>query len=201
MDAIETLMSEHRMIERVLDALVGFSDEVRRKGTTEKEELAQFVRFARGFADECHHGKEEGVLFTAMVDHGFPKDGGPIAVMLQEHDEGRGLVAILKARAEQGEPWSDADRQEIANVSLGFSHMLRAHIQKEDGILYPMAEQHLPPDALERVGEDCERFEQERTGSGEHERFHALAETFVARYAHTVHPSAQTHGPRGGCCG
>ncbi len=202
MDAIETLMSEHRMIERVLDALVGFSDEVRRKGTTEKEELSRFVRFARGFADECHHGKEEGVLFQAMVEHGFPRDGGPIAVMLHEHDEGRSMIRVLAEHAEQAEPWSDADRQEIASVGFGYAHLLRLHIQKEDGVLYPMAEQHLPPDALARVGEDCETFEAERTGAGEHERLHALAEALVARYAPGAHPPAPGERPhRAGCCG
>lgn len=202
MDAIGTLMSEHRIIESVLDALVAFSDEVRRKGTTEKEELARFVAFVRGFADACHHGKEEGVLFTAMVEHGFPRDGGPIAVMLHEHDQGRALVRILDARAGQPEPWTDADRQEIGEVANGYSEMLRAHIQKEDGVLYPMAEQHLPPEALQRVSEDCERFEAEQTGSGEHERFHALAESLVARYAEAVHPSSAASSPhRAGCCG
>ncbi len=199
MDAIETLMSEHRLIESVLDALVAFADEVRRKGTTEKEELGRFVAFARGFADACHHGKEEGVLFNAMVAHGFPRNGGPIAVMLAEHDEGRGLVGALAARAEQDGPWTDAERQEIATVAFGYADMLRHHIEKEDGVLYPMAAQHLPPEALERVAEDCERFEAERTGSGEHARLHALADALVSRHA------AAAHGPavhrQGGCGG
>jgi hemerythrin-like domain-containing protein len=202
MDAIETLMNEHRLIESVLDALVAFADEVRRKGATEKEELGRFVEFIRGFADACHHGKEEGVLFTAMVEHGFPRNGGPIAMMLHEHDEGRALVGTLRAYAEQPAPWSDADRQEIANASFGFSDLLRSHIQKEDGVLYPMAEEHLPPDVLERVSEDCERFEAEKTGSGEHERFHALAESLVSRYAGTTHPPSGGGRPqRLGCCG
>lgn len=202
MDAIETLMNEHRLIESVLDALVAFTDEVRRKGATEKEELGRFVEFIRGFADACHHGKEEGVLFEAMVQHGFPRHGGPIAVMLQEHDEGRAFVGVLKAHAEQPAAWSDADRQEISDAAFGYSYLLRHHIQKEDGVLYPMAEEHLSPEALERVNEDCERFEAERTGSGEHERFHALAASLVARYAATAHPSPDgSRPPRLGCCG
>lgn len=188
MDAIETLMNEHRTIERVLDALVAFAEEVRRKGTTEKEELARFVTFARQFADACHHGKEEHILFDAMIQHGFPRDGGPIAVMLHDHDQGRGLVGILERRAQQPGPWSDDDRREIADVAGGFSQMLHDHIHKEDAILYPMAEQHLPPDALDRVGADCERFEAERVGSGEHERLHALADELVARHAQSLHP-------------
>lgn len=197
MDAIETLMNEHRVIERVLDALVAFAEEIRRKGTTEKEELARFVAFASSFADTCHHGKEEGVLFTAMVEHGFPRDGGPIAVMLMEHDQGRGFVRSLRTRAEQAESWSDGDRQEIVEAACGYADMLREHIQREDGVLYPMAEQHLPPEALQRVGEDCEIFEAERIGAGEHERLHALADALVARHAGTVHPAPHDHDAHG----
>lgn len=201
MDAIEMLMGEHRIIERVLDGLVGFADEVQRKGSTEKEELARFVRFVREFADAGHHGKEEDILFAAMVEHGFPRNGGPIAVMLQEHDQGRGLVRILRDRAEQDGPWSDADRQEVASVAGGFAGMLRGHIHKEDAILYPMAEQHLPGEALAAVGEACERYERDATRAAHHEALHALAEELIRRHAAAVHPEP-TGAPRGfGCCG
>jgi hemerythrin-like domain-containing protein len=195
MDAIETLMNEHRTIERVLDGLVAFAEDARRRGATEKEELARFVTFAREFADKHHHGKEEGVLFRSMCDHGFPRNGGPIAVMLHEHDEGRALVSILKARSEQEGAWSDADRQEVADVARAFSDMLHAHIHKEDAILYPMAEQHLPPDALQAVSEECERVEE----AGAATALHALADELVQRHAGAVHP--QERRPLGFGCG
>src|SRR5512138_1468732 len=95
MDAIETLMSEHRTIERGIDALAAFADEARRQSTDDKQELARFVEFIRQFADARHHGKEEDILFKAMVEAGFPSQGGPIAVMLQEHDVGRAFVKRL----------------------------------------------------------------------------------------------------------
>ncbi len=200
MDAVETLMNEHRAIERVLDALVAFAEDAVRRGTTEKEELARFVTFVREFADAGHHGKEEDILFKAMVDSGFPRNGGPIAVMLHEHDEGRALVRILRDRAEQPAGWSDADRQEIADVARGYSAMLHAHIHKEDAVLYPMAEQHLAPEVMDRVAEDCARYDGAR--EGDHERLHALGEELVARHAPAVHPSAQgPHGHGFGCCG
>ncbi len=186
MDAIETLMNEHRTIERVLDALVGFAEDAVRRGATDQDELGRFATFVREFADAWHHGKEEDILFAAMVDAGFPRNGGPIAVMLHEHDQGRALVAILKARAEQPAPWTDADRREIVEVARGYSALLHAHIHKEDAVLYPMAEQHLAPEVMDRVAEDCERYEAERLGN--HERLHALAEDLVARHAPAVHP-------------
>ncbi len=199
MDAIETLMTEHRLIESVLDALVGFADEIRRRGSTEREELSRFVTFLRDFADGCHHGKEEGVLFAAMVENGFPRGGGPIAVMLHEHDQGRALIQALRHKAEQPGEWTGEDRQAVAAAANGYATLLHAHIHKEDAVLYPMAEQHLSPEVMERVAEGCERFEAERTGSGEHERLHRLAEELVARHAAIGRPAAPPH--RLGCLG
>ncbi|HEX9290526.1 MAG TPA: hemerythrin domain-containing protein, partial [Anaeromyxobacteraceae bacterium] len=178
-----------------------FTEEVRRKGTTEKEELGRFVTFIREFADTCHHGKEELILFAAMVEHGFPRDGGPIAVMLHEHEQGRGLVRILRDRVAQQQAWSDADRQELAEVASGFATLLRAHIHKEDAILYPMAGQRLSPEALERVSADCEAYEARKTGSGEHERLHRLADDLLARHAPLTRDElTPSHRHAGGCC-
>jgi hemerythrin-like domain-containing protein len=201
MDTIETLMNEHRVIERVLDGLVGFADEVQRKGSTEKDELGRFVTFLREFADACHHGKEEEILFAAMVEHGFPRDGGPVAVMLHEHDQGRGLVGILRERAGQPGPWSDGDRRELSEVAWGFATLLRQHIHKEDAMLYPMAEQHLPPEAMEEVAAACERYEADPARAGKHEALHALADELIRRHAAAVHPDPSP-APRGfGCHG
>ncbi|HLE43851.1 MAG TPA: hemerythrin domain-containing protein [Methylomirabilota bacterium] len=199
MDPIETLMNEHRVIERVLDALEAFADEAQRKGSTEKEELVRFVAFLREFADACHHGKEEDILFRTMIEHGFPANGGPIAVMLHEHDQGRALVRALRGKSEQAAPWSADDLRAVAEAVHGFAGLLHAHIHKEDAVLYPMAEQHLPPEVMARVGAECERYEAEKTGAGEHERFHALAEALVARYAPATHPRAPARGFS--CCG
>ncbi len=194
MDAIETLMNEHRAIERALDALVAFADDAGRRGATEAKELGRFVEFIRKFADACHHGKEEGILFAAMVDHGFPRDGGPIAMMLLEHDRGRALVSMLRKYAEAPGEWSAEDRRQITDAAHAYADLLRAHISKEDAILYPMAERHLPPETMRKVGEDCERFEEQTIGAGEHERLHALAEDLVARHAPTAYPHGHQPG-------
>jgi len=196
MDAIETLMSEHRIIERGIDALTAFADETRRRTTEDKQELARFVEFIRQFADACHHGKEEDILFKAMVEAGFPSQGGPIAAMLHEHDVGRAFVTRLADLAGQAAPWSGEDREALAEAAHGYANLLRQHIQKEDAILYPMAEQHLPPQLMERVDEACERYEQEKTGSGEHERLHRLAEELVARHVPALPRDGSPHAHR-----
>ena len=74
--------------------------------------------------------------------------------------------------------------------------MLRAHIHKEDAILYPMAEQHLPAEAMAEVSLACDRYEGSAAQGGEPDRLRALAEELIRTHAAAVHPPE----PRG-CCG
>jgi len=158
MDAIALLMEEHQLILRTLDALDAFAAKAS-AGADDKQELGRFVRFIRDFADARHHGKEEDILFEAMVASGFPRKAGPIAVMLMDHEAGRARLAVLAEKAAQATPWSDADRTEIVDAARGYSGLLRNHIMREDTILYPMAKHRVPEEAMERVDEECEAFE------------------------------------------
>ncbi len=186
MDAIETLMREHRIIEKVITALVAFAGETQRGAPTDREELARFVGFIRRFADQLHHGKEEDILFRTMGEHGFPTEGGPIAVMLAEHDRGRAYVEALAGPIEGSGPWTAEERDLIANAAAGYASLLRSHIHKEDAILYPMAEQHLPSEALDDVSEACADFDDLPRNVTLHDEMTAVALELVTRHAPAV---------------
>ncbi|HEY3444733.1 MAG TPA: hemerythrin domain-containing protein [Myxococcales bacterium] len=159
MEAIESLMFEHRLIERSLAALEGFTQSLH--GQDGREELGRFVRFLRGYADKLHHGKEEGLLFTRMAEVGFPSDSGPVAVMLHDHDAGRALVTAMDELARRPQPWTEVEAGRVTEAAASFATLLRDHIRKEDRILYPMAEEHLSPQALDALGAAFDRHAEE----------------------------------------
>jgi len=179
---IDMLMQEHRLIERALAALERCGRTLAAGGAVDRSVVRDFGDFFANFADKCHHAKEEDRLFATMVDAGFPRDAGPIGVMLHEHGEGRTHVGALRRIGDVSGPLSADERREVAEHAAAYVPLLRQHILKEDRILYPMAERALPPDAFERMYVDFARFEAEVTGPGEHERFHALAEALVAAF-------------------
>jgi hemerythrin-like domain-containing protein len=181
MRAIEILMSEHRAIEEVIEALLVFSDAARR-GTEDRPELGRFIRFIKEYADGHHHAKEEGVLFEAMVLAGFPRQAGPIGVMLQEHDAGRQYVRALSALADQAGPWTADDRERLSAAARGYGELLRAHIEKEDSILYPMAEQRLSETQAGQVEAGCARADAAAVASGDRAAREQLGRELVARH-------------------
>jgi len=177
--AIESLMQEHRLIERVLDALERFAA-AEPSGPEDREVLGRFVEFFKTFADRCHHGKEEDLLFVELKRHGLPAGPGPVAVMLEEHDVGRELVGRMSAVASGSGPWSEEEAVRLRNAAADFTMMLRLHIQKEDQILYPLALNVLPAEALDDLAARFEKFENETMGAGVHETMHALADSLIA---------------------
>ncbi len=99
MQAIENLMTEHRLIERVLMALETAARRLMAGQPLRAGFFLDATEFLQGFADGCHHWKEETVLFPALIAHGMPSRGGPVAVMLSEHEQGRAFVRALQEAA------------------------------------------------------------------------------------------------------
>lgn len=175
MRAIAVLMEEHRLIERVLDALETAAGALERGEAIRPGFFLDAAEFIAGFADGCHHHKEEDVLFGAIVASGMPANQGPIPVMLGEHEEGRAFTRAMRAAAGRlvaGD--STAARQVVANAR-GYVGLLRDHIGKEDEVLFPMADHILSDDRHEAVLADFARIGREDAKTGAPERFRALA--------------------------
>jgi len=180
MEATEILMEEHRVIERVLDAMETAADRLDRGEAVPARFFTDSADFVAGFADGCHHRKEEDVLFPAMAAAGIPTESGPLGVMLDEHEQGRVFIRGLRGAAlamAAGEP---ATRAVLVAHARGYVALLRAHIAKEDNILFPMADRSIAPGEQARVAADFEHIEHEETGAGVHERYLGLADRLVA---------------------
>jgi hemerythrin-like domain-containing protein len=180
MDAISMLMQEHQLILRALDGLDAFASEVA-GGLEGKAELGRFARFIREFADARHHGKEEDILFVAMVAAGFSRDSGPIGVMLTEHAAGRGHLAVMAEKSAQVAPWNAADRHRVVDAARAYAELLRSHIAKEDAILYPMAQARLTEESLQKVNLACAAFEEKAVAAGG-DALKELGRELVSRY-------------------
>ena len=185
MEATQILMSEHRVIERVIQSLETAAERLEQGDAVRPGFFIDAADFIKGFADGCHQKKEEGVLFKALVQNGMPVQGGPVAVMLYEHEQGRGFTRAMREAAQKLESDPSA-RSAVIENALGYTSLLRQHIQKEDGILFPMADRLLPPEKQEQVREGFEHIEHEDTGEGVHEKYLALAEALEREAANLV---------------
>jgi hemerythrin-like domain-containing protein len=168
----EILSDEHRVIERVLSALEKLT---RLPVSGSVEHWQKALEFFRHFADQCHHFKEEEVLFPAMETHGIPSEGGPIGMMLAEHEEGRAHVKFMSAAVEQFATGSTASEESLLSHARAYLILLREHIQKEDDILFRMADEVITQDEQRQLLRRFEEHEAEAMGAGAHEKYLNIA--------------------------
>lgn len=167
MKSIDRLVAEHDIIERGLDALENAVVRID-SGQSIPDEFSRWApRFFAEFADKCHHAKEEDLLFPLLKERGILEQGGPIGVMLHEHDVGRDCVRRMRESI-QGEEF---DAAKFSAAAKEFIPMLRQHIFKENNILFQMAARVLSETDDVELNHRFSQVEQERELTGLHERY------------------------------
>jgi hemerythrin-like domain-containing protein len=172
--AIDELVNDH---EAILSALAILERMAAASTPVDSRDKLEFIDFLKEFADTCHHGKEEGFLFPSMIAMGVRDQGGPIGVMMSEHELGRDLLRRMShSLSPQGNP------AEFSQAAQDYIRLLRAHIQKENTVLFPLAERALSQDNLASLAEHFEQHEEQVIGHGRHEELHHLLDRLRAKY-------------------
>ncbi len=177
-NSYSVLAREHRLIERVLDALGRISEEARRTKQLNGTAAELAIRFLREFADRAHHSKEEQILFPAITAQGhFPGCG-----LISEHEEGRERVSRMADAAKRAMNGDEEAIQLFVRTARSFSSFLRAHIAKEDECLADVVNATFSRDGHERLLEQFDEMERREVGEGAFERFAAMAQDLETKY-------------------
>ncbi|MCU0849492.1 MAG: hemerythrin domain-containing protein [Spirochaetes bacterium] len=173
MRPVEILMEEHELVLRMLDVMRSVSAKLRTGVDVPDSDLLKILEFIRGFADGCHHSKEEKVFFPALESAGIQKEGGPIGVMLKEHETGRKMAMIMSdSFSSSGQ--SGGLRLRFADAAEKYADLLEHHIEKENGVLFVMAGKIFSLEQQRKITDDFIKIEIEEAGIGVHEKYHGI---------------------------
>jgi len=190
------LSDEHRVIEVVLNCLERLSSEALESGRFDGQAAREILDFLRTFADRCHHGKEENLLFPALTSKGMPREHGPVGVMLHEHEVGRDLIGAMAAQTDAACDGNRAALETFTQHAASYVELLRAHIQKEDNVLFPMAGRILSEAEQHDLLAAYDRVERDHIGAGVHEDYLALARKLADKFGVDRTPLEKSIG----CC-
>lgn len=182
MRATDQLRNEHDAILSMLAILERVCVSLQSKEKVDASHLEEMIDFFRVFADKCHHGKEEAHLFPAMEEAGVPRYGGPLGVMLEEHDAGRGYVRAMSDGVQKYASGDVAGAAQFASSARRYVDLLRRHIDKENSILFPLADRSVAPQKQDELLKEFDRVEREVVGEGKHEEFHRLLQKLQRIY-------------------
>jgi hemerythrin-like domain-containing protein len=184
----ETLEAEHRLIQKVVAGMALLAEALERGGEADVATLESVVEFLRTFADRCHHGKEEALLFPALERRGVPGQGCPLGGLTMEHQKGRAMVRELADAVRAYRERESTAKERLVASLRALAGFYPNHIWREDYLLFPLADKVLTPEDQSDLGEKFEAVERE-VGVEAHERFERLAEQLEARFAMGQHPA------------
>ncbi len=178
MQSTDELVQDHTLIEKVLSALQREIDRAHNTNSISAEFVGKICKFSQAFIDGCHHRKEEVCLFPCLSKCGIPSDEGPVRVMLEEHEMGRMLVKEILGKLDLYIEGSSSV-ESVVDLCERYVELLVQHIQKENGILFPMSDQVLKPrDDEENMM--CYQRKKDEIGNTELARLLARAEELSA---------------------
>lgn len=166
--ATAELRHEHEVILRALAIVERAGERLAAGEPVHEAALGELVGFVRTFADTCHHGKEEAQLFPMLQAKGV---GGVLTPFLEEHEEGRGYLRTLAGGGTAGERAAAARR---------YVALLRDHIERENEVLFPMADEVLSVDEHTQLVARYAEVEERVVGPGAHEKLLATLDGLEA---------------------
>jgi hemerythrin-like domain-containing protein len=171
----QMLEDEHLVIAKVVGAAPMLADRLEAAQLVDVETLWGVVEFMRTFADKCHHGKEEELLFPALANKGIPMQGCPVGALTAEHIRGRVLVKELAEAAEACQRGEPTAQEAVVKSLRGIAALYPNHIWKEDYLLFPLTEKVLSMEEQLSLYQQFELVE-ERVGREVHRRLERFAE-------------------------
>lgn len=161
---IGPMMKEHRKIERMV-ALI--TDEAERlaedeSGEPDPEFIEAALLFMREYADGCHHGKEEDILFVALEECDISDEHQQIMErLLSDHEHGRELSAELERATERYVAGADEAREEIVEALQGLAELYPDHIATEDDNFFIPVMEYFTDEEKEEMMDEMWNFDHE----------------------------------------
>jgi hemerythrin-like domain-containing protein len=134
---IGPLMIEHRLIERMIDVIAKEIIRIEKELRVDPSFIDTVVDFIRIYADKCHHGKEEDILFRELEKKDLKKvDRKVMEELIEEHKRGRKVTRDLHTAKTL---YLDGNQTALANIIYLLKELIEfypKHIEKEDNVFF-----------------------------------------------------------------
>jgi DUF438 domain-containing protein len=140
--------------------------------------VGKLLKYFGEYVEPVHNKKEEDYLFPLIEQRGVPRQGGPLAVMLAEHEQTQAQLADLDNLG-SSYVGGDGDAAGLRRSFAALSDLLKNHYWKENDILFPLAQRVMAPADADAVLAGIAATEA-AAGPDTRARYYALAEEIIS---------------------
>ena len=169
------LMTEHRLIEKMLTIVKQKVLEAEQNKRIDSVFVDTMVDFIKTYADRTHHGKEEEIMFRDLLKKNMgPEDTAMLNDLIDEHRQARKKVREIVEAKEQFLNGDSRSLEIITNTMKWLIDFYPKHIIKEDKVFFPKTEAYFSSEELDRMLEEFREFDRNMI----HEKYQKVVESF-----------------------
>ena len=170
------LMIEHRLIERAIAFMQAEKKRLEEGGDLDPVTIDTLVDFIRTYADRCHHGKEEDILFADLENKPLSdSEQRLMSELVEEHKRGRRLTQTLLSAKDEVVAGHIEKLSEMLATMGELIEFYPRHIEKEDRHFFPDTERHYSDAELEQMIQEFYTFDMRMI----HEKYTTVVDTLA----------------------
>ena len=149
---IGPLMIEHRLIEKMLQVIKSLLEDIQTEKKEDPVQVEKVIHFIKTYADACHHGKEENILFHELGRKNIsPEHRRMMDELIEDHKLGRKITLSLKEANQRYQKGDPAALSAIADALRSLVEFYPRHIRKEDRNFFIPVMGYFSPDEKEAM--------------------------------------------------
>jgi len=154
------LMKEHRTIDAMIVLFKKEEENLETNLDLDTFFITQAADFIKTYVDQCHHGKEENILFRELSKKEISKEHFEImSQLIEEHKYGRKLLSELMESADRYEKKDIKAKREVLNCLKALTELYSRHIEKEDKVFFPASRGYLTEEEEQEMLEKFREFD------------------------------------------
>ncbi len=173
------LMWEHKLILRMIAEMRAASARAAEGDELPPGFVDTAVDFVRSYADRCHHGKEEDILFRDLAEKDLASDRAQMMQeLVRDHVWARAATRRLVEANDRYGRGDDEALDEVLSTINELTEFYPVHIEKEDHAFFKPAMAYFSADEQAMMAQAFDEFDRMLI----HERYSRVVEELESRH-------------------
>lgn len=181
MTPTENLTKEHKEIIELLNIMNKIANKIKSQDVFYTNDVESIIDFLKFFIEKSHHQKEE-VFYPELEFAGIPKETESLSIMLYEHTLAKNYLKDIYSCVENCKIGNSFSGELLAESLNNYVLLIKNHINKEEEIIFPMADRELSEEKKKDIYRQFENIERKIVNHGFQDHYHKLLSNLKVKY-------------------
>jgi hemerythrin-like domain-containing protein len=156
MKPTDNLITEHKEICELLNIMSVIAENIKSKDVFYPNDVDEIIDSMIILLDKSHHGKEEDVFYPELILSGILKEKAPLSINNNEHMLAKRYLNEISSCVVNCKIGIDFSGELLADSLANCVDVIHNHIQREEEIVFPLANEAF---SIEKQNEIYKKFE------------------------------------------